>query len=265
MANVMLGSGFQTDLVLLNPDSTEARGFVAIFDQAGQEIENQLYVIQPGSVFVWQPDAGGAVPRSTYARVRPTSSVVPAMAAVVRRDDGGLITMTSTPVAVEIERATVPVNTTPDLIRHGRRTSLELVVANASTHGASIRMILRDLEGREVGRVEQLILPESQAGFTLGSLFDRTKFAGSLTLFSDVPVAISARQATVNVLGDEILTELPVLPLTEDGPAGPAVFPFTDGAGASTQMFILSGAERPVETELRFFQRDGEAVEVLLR
>ena len=126
-------------------------------------------------------------------------------------------------------------------------------------------MILRDLDGVEVDRVEQLIVPESQAGFTLGSLFDRTTFAGSLTLVSDVPVGVSARQMTVNVLGDEILTELPVLPLTGGRPVGPAVFPFTDGDGASTQIFVVSGDGQSVDTDLRFFDRAGDPLEVLLR
>ncbi len=265
VANVMYGGGFQTDIVLMNPESEPARGFVALFDHAGKELEHQLYVVEPGAALVWQPPTTGLVPRSGYVRVRPTSSMQPAMATIVRREDAGLITMTSSPVAVDVERGSLPVNTMPDLIRHGRRTSLDLVIANPGAHGAAIRMILRDLEGREVGRAEQLILPESQSDFTLASLFDRARFAGSLTLVSDVPVAVSARQVTVNVVGDEILTELPVMALTGGQPVGPAVFPFTDGDGASTQMFLLSSDGEAVETELQFFAAGGQSLEVLLR
>ncbi len=265
LANAVLGGGYETDVVLLNAASESARGFVAVFDQRGREIDNRLYVIEPESAFVWQPPHGGLVPRAVYIRIRPTGSVQPALAAIVRRSDDGLITMTSTAISTEVERASIAVNTMPDLIRHGRQTSLQIVIVNPSAHGASIRMILRDLDGVEVDRVEQLIVPESQAGFTLGSLFDRTTFAGSLTLVSDVPVGVSARQMTVNVLGDEILTELPVLPLTGGRPVGPAVFPFTDGDGASTQIFVVSGDGQSVDTDLRFFDRAGDPLEVLLR
>lgn len=150
----------------------------------------------------------------------------------------------------------------PDLIRHGRGTTFTLVVANYNTHGASVRMILKDLEGEEVDRSEQLLLPGSQRSFTLGDLFDRTRFAGSVTLVSNIGVGISARQSIVNVRGDEILTEVPVL--TDDA-EGTLLFPYMDGNGLSTQLSILTRPREPVDSTIGFFQPDGDPLAVILR
>ena len=193
---------------------------------------------------------------------RPDSGPVPAIASLTRRADDGLITMTGSKAAPNLLRGKVPVNTMPDLIRHGRGTTFTLAVTNYNTHGASVRMILKDLEGEEIDRSEQLLLPGSQRSFTLGDLFDRTKFAGSVTLVSDIGVGISARQSIVNLRGEEILTELPVL--ADDG-EGALLFPYMDGNGLSTQLSILTRPTERVDSTISFFEPDGEPLEVILR
>ena len=151
----------------------------------------------------------------------------------------------------------------PDLIRHGRRTQFHLVIANASDHGASVRLILRDLDGKEIDRVERLILAGAQNDFNLGDLFDRVQFAGSLSLGSDVPVAVTARQLTTNLRGDEILTEIPVLKDSTEDVA--RLFPYTDGSGDSTQVVVLAGPMALVDSSVDFLGLDGQPLDVILR
>lgn len=265
LPNVTLGGGYQVDVVLLNPGAEEARGVLSLFDDGGGERQSTPYTVAPDGIFVWQPDSANPIPRTGYAVARPDdpdSGLRPMIASLTRRADDGLVTMTGSDAPAELLRGHVPIDTMPDLIRHGRGTTLDVVVANPGTHGASVRMILRNLEGEEVDRSEQLVLPGSQRHFTLGDLFDRTKFAGSLTLVSDVGIGISARQRIINLRGDEILTDIPVL---ADDAEEPLLFPYMDGNGLSTQLSVLAHPGERVDSAIGFFRPDGEPLEVILR
>ena len=262
LSHVTVGGGYQTDIVLLHTGAEAVRGMLVMFDEFGKELQSQAYTLAPGAVSVWQPAAAGLIPRHQYIVVHPESGMAPVIASLVHRSDKGLITLTGAGTANVLKRAQVPVNTMPDLLRHGRRTAFHLVIANADRQGASVRFILRDLDGREVDRVEQLFLPGMQRDFTLGSLFDMTKFAGSITIISDVPVAVSARQITMNIRGDEILTGIPIL---QGLSQTPLMFPYVDGSGQSTQLYIVSDDETDIDSEIEFFKTNGEKLEVILR
>ena len=136
-----------------------------------------------------------------------------------------------------------------------------VTIANGNPQGASIRMVLRDTEGTQVARHEQLLPSGLQRTFYLSDIFDRSQFSGTLNLSIDMPVAISARQVTTSLRGDRILSELPIM----NDPRIGSVFPFIDGQGVSTQMFFSSEMEKTIETQVDFFDRDGEAMEVILR
>lgn len=262
LPNIAVGGGYQTDVLLLNPNPEATRGVITLLDERGKEIQSQAYSVAPGAVSVWQPSDAGLIPRLRYAVLRPVSGPTPVTASLVRRSDDGLVTMTGAGEANNLLRAQIPVNTIPDLIRHARRTTLHLVIANSDRQGASVRFILRDLDGQEIDRVEELFLPGMQRDFTLGSLFDRTKFAGSITIISDIAVAVSARQITTNVRGDEILTEIPALHGTT---RAPLVFPYVDGEGHSTQLYVVSDDETDMDSQIDFFKTDGNTLEVILR
>ena len=263
LPNITVGSGYRTDVVLLNPHDEPARGELSVRDDAGREIARERYALGPRTAVTWQPAADGLIPRTRYVVVHPSSAVSPSVAALVSRADEGLITMTAVEPVSGVLRARVPVNTLPGLVRHGRRTRFHLVIANPGEHGASVRLILRDLDGQEIDRAEQQLLPGAQADFTLGDLFDRVQFAGSLSVGSDVPVAITSRRVTTNLRGDEILTEIPVL--TDSSGAAVQLFPYVDGGGDSTQLLVLPGGQALAESALEFVGVDGRPLEVILR
>ena len=263
LPNVTIGGGYRTDVILLNPHDESVQGEVSVRDETGQEIERERYVLEPRSSFVWRPSGNGLIVRTRYVVVYPHSPDTPSVAALVSRWEEGLITMGAIEPVSSILQARVPVDTMPDLIRHGRRTQFHLVIANASDHGASVRLILRDLDGKEIDRVERLILAGAQTDFTLGELFDRVQFSGSLSLGSDVPVAVTARQLATNLRGDEILTEIPVL--TDGTREVTRLFPYTDGAGDSTQVVVLAGPMALVDSSIDFLHVDGRPLDVILR
>ena len=263
LPNVTVGGGYRTDVILLNPHEESVQGEVSLRDETGQEIERERYLLEPRSSFVWRPSGDGLIVRTRYVVVYPHSSSAPSVASLVSRWEEGLITMGAVEPVSSILRARVPVDTMPDLIRHGRRTQFHLVIANASDHGASVRLILRDLDGNEIDRVERLILAGAQNDFTLGDLFDRVQFAGSLSLGSDVPVAVTARQLTTNLRGDEILIEIPVL--TDSTEEVTRLFPYSDGSGDSTQVVVLAGPMALVDSSVDFLGLDGRPLDVILR
>jgi len=263
LPNVTIGGGYRTDVILLNPHDESVQGEVSVRDETGQEIERERYLLEPRSSFVWRPSGDGLIVRTRYVVVYPHSPSTPSVAALVSRWEEGLITMGAIEPVSSILQARVPVDTMPDLIRHGRRTQFHLVIANASDHGASVRLILRDLDGKEIDRVERLILAGAQTDFTLGDLFDRVQFSGSLSLGSDVPVAVTARQLTTNLRGDEILTEIPVL--TDSAEEVARLFPYTDGSGDSTQVVVLAGPMALVDSSIDFLGVDGRPLDVILR
>ena len=263
LPNLMAGGGYETDVVLLNTGDTSLRGVLSVRDRSGEEVEEQTYAVGPGSSFVYSLSDSGTVPRRRYAVARPDSSAPPVMTALIRRLDEGLITATTVESLATHTLARIAVDTMPNLIHHGLEKDLHFIVANANEQSATVRFILRDLDGREVDRYEQIVLPGHQRPFSMSRFFGRTQFAGSVLFFSDLPVGLSARLTTVNLRGDEILTELPVV-LGKDA-AGPVVYPFVDGEGHSTQIVISAPEESAVQSELSFFTPDGEVMEVIIR
>ena len=255
---MVLGGGYTSDVVLVNASDGDVRGEIILFDADGQEAWRADYTIAAGRHWLWELSEARPVARTYYAVV--SGNV--AAAAMVRRSDDGLITATSRAPASLVKLARVPVDTMADLVRHGRSSELALVIANPDTSGASVRFFLRDLDGREVDRVEQLMMPKTQVLFTLGSLFDRTSFAGTVAIASDVAVAVSARQITTNLRGDEILTELPVL--DADSSRSELVLPYVDGKGEATQWFVV-GRNTTAEVSVELKRLDGTPMTAILR
>ena len=258
--NVTLGGGHVSDIVLLNPGSVDAEGHIALLDETGAEVERTSYSVAPDQHWLWELDGDRPVTRSYYARLTPRPGAVSA-ASLVRRMDEGLITATSYAPTPLVKQARVHVDTRRDLIRHGRASELRLVVSNPGDAGASVRFILRNRDGEEVDRMEQLFLPHSQSELTLGQLFDRARYSGTIALVSDVPIAVSARQVTTNLRGDEILTELPVAYETTD--VSPVLL-YVDGQGQATQ-WLASGARSREAMALEIVDESGEPMKVILR
>ena len=76
-------------------------------------------------------------------------------------------------------------------------------------------------------------------------------------------MAVTARQLTTNLRGDEILTEIPVL--TDSAKEATQLFPYTDGAGDSTQVVVLAGPMALVDSSIDFLGVDGRPLDVILR
>ena len=83
---------------------------------------------------------------------------------------------------------------------------------------------------------------------------------------SDVPIAVSAAQRTINVRNETITATVPSMTRATGGDTVEAVvFPaYTDGPEQATQLFLLNRGDAERAT-FRFRGPDGEALSAILR
>jgi DNA-binding beta-propeller fold protein YncE len=263
LANITTGGGFHTEIIFLNVADEKASGVMSLMGSNGRQIKTDNYAIEPGGFLVWQAPTMTSMQQNSYLTIDPASIAVPAITAAVQLVDQKMLTMTTTESASALMQGQIPVNTIPDIIRHNRSTEIELMFANPGAYGASIRLIMRDPDGNEIARTERLLLPGTQEGYSLGQLFNQTKLIGTVAFLSDIAIGVSARQVTTNIRGEDILTELPVM--TPNESTDLLVFPYIDGGGTATQVFVAAGHEEKISTDLKFYDNGGKPLEVILR
>ena len=85
---------------------------------------------------------------------------------------------------------------------------MSIAIANASRTPATLRFTLFDTSGTEHGYYEQILPAHSQRRFTLAELFNREQFRGVVRLWSDVPIAVSAKRVTRTLRGESVESEI---------------------------------------------------------
>ena len=100
---------------------------------------------------------------------------------------------------------------------------------------------------------------------SLEDAFGETPLRGTLRMFSDVQVATVLQRQLVNVLGDTIVTDIPLQP-TPGTPASKVIFPFyANGEGASTEMLVVNTGRTDHEGSQRVRDASGEVRTTILR
>ncbi len=193
--------------------------------------------LKPGAVSHLKLRAESALPISGYAVIRAADgAVVPWAAGIVSiRNNGETISQTLQAAQPRTQLAWLPVDTLPDLIRHGQTPSrLRISVANPDPQRpALVRFTLFDVAGKEQGRYEQLVAPGLQRVWSLPDLFNVQQYRGSVRVWSDVPVAVSNRRETDSLGGMPVESELGILDVAtvEAGPQSVQLPDVLDGAG----------------------------------
>ena len=95
LPGLVTGGGYRNQIVLLNPDDEPMKGALVLFTEDGQEASSFNYALEPASAQVWTPPGGGIVPVGRYVAALPLSGNSPALAALVEREENGLITATT--------------------------------------------------------------------------------------------------------------------------------------------------------------------------
>ena len=263
------GGGYRSELVLINPDESVMEGELTVFDRDGRTVDatsdSVTYQLNPGEVFRWTLESPYGVPETTYGVIRPTVGSAPSATARVSLFKGTLLlSETEVPARVTTQSAWVPVDTLPSIIRHGD-SKMMLTFANPNRTPATVRLTLFDDLGREQGRWEQILPAFSQRERSLGELFNVRKHRGTVQLWTDVPLALSARRTTRSLRGEPVENELGYVDsarLTSEVLELSGIF---DGQGLATEIVLVNPLQEATKALLTFAGSEGQSKDIILR
>jgi DNA-binding beta-propeller fold protein YncE len=276
VAGLSAGGGYDTEIILVNPGSEKLSGHIGVFnDRTGQpvkwpqSVEGLSYEVQPGGEYHLKLHSASYLTEDAYAVVRSDQGAkLPWTAAVVGLwNDSLLLSQTAVSAHRPTQLAWFPVDTIPDLIRHGETPSeMNFAIANATTTPALLRFTLFDVDGNEHGRYEQILPIGSQREWSLADLFNVQSFRGTVRLWSDVPVAVSDKRLTITLRGESVENEMGYV----DGNAAKTqqtveLPTISDGAGIATEIVFINPTETEIKGQLQFDSSDGHPSEIVLR
>ncbi len=260
---IAVGSGFTTDLILVNRSDQKVTGQIKLTASDGTPLLAEVsgsaatelsYEISPQGAF--KAELNGVADVTTgYATITPAAgSSAPAGAAVFKyKIDNQMVTEAGVLQATPTTAARIFVDQ--------NRTRTGLAIANPGTLPATLTLTLTDYLGKQE--------PPSTIGLDAGTHFSKfvdeiftglnDGFTGVLDIRSDVPVASVTLRVTVNSRNEQILTTLPVLDLLKPPTAMAVVFPqIVIGVGFSTRFILLSGdSVTAANGTLGLFSEDG--------
>ena len=257
---VTTGAGQRIAYVLLNSSAEPAEGVLEI---DGQSIP---YTVPPAGAFVSET-GGDTRPLATgFGIVRATSGEAPSAFALVIAETREQ-RISSTYVVPSHQEGTLfwaPVDTYPGILRHGD-IDVELSLVNEGRVPATVYLELFDLDGNSTAKLERIVPLGRRVQLSLEDAFGETPLRGTLRVFSDVQVATVLQRRLVNVVGDTIVTDMPLQP-TPETPADKIIFPFyANGEGASTEMLVVNTGRTDHEGSLRVRDEDGDVRTTILR
>ena len=243
---VTTGAGQRIAYVLLNSSAEPAEGVLEI---DGQSIP---YTVPPAGAFVSE-SGGDTRPLATgFGIVRATAGAAPSAFALVMTETREQ-RISSTYVVPSHQEGTLfwaPVDTYPGILRHGD-IDVELSLVNEGRVPATVYLELFDLDGISTAKLERIVPLGRRVQLSLEDAFGETPLRGTLRVFSDVQVATVLQRKLVNVVGDTIVTDIPLQP-TPETPADKIIFPFyANGEGASTEMLVVNTGRTDHEGSLR--------------
>ena len=253
------GGGLRSELVLVNPTDDLMRGTVSLHasdglaSALGTESEIIDYLVAPHSSRVIESNGSGATPQQGYLRIAATDGGQPFAYIALERRYGGALAGATTLSSVVAGEVSFAIDLQPTLIRHGE-SDVQVIVVNTNTAEARLGIALND-EPIDT----HTIAPGRQYVASVRDLAGANA-RGRLTITSSAPVAVAARQKTLNVHSEYIDVGLPAL-------TGAAIVPLVrNGQGVSTEFRLANAGSRAISGTLRFVTATGEpAVATILR
>ncbi len=263
------GRNTTTEIVVVNPSDDPLIGRLSFFAFSGEPVtlggasEVPLEIPAHGT-HVWTTDGSGVSIEQGFAMVEAFSGH-PLASTIVSLTKGRTLISEHTTVGNSTQEAWFPVDTYPSVVRHGQ-TNFRLTLTNATEGTADVRLLVYDEDGNLLNRSYQILPAGRQVEFSHVDLTNRGKFRGSIRIASDIPIAVSADQRTLNVRNETIVATVPSLTRTSRGQTLDAVvFPvYADGPNQGTQLFLLNRGDTERVT-FRFHGPTGEALSALLR
>ena len=263
------GRNTTTEIVVVNPSDDPLIGRLSFFAFSGEPVtlggaSGVPLEIPAHGTHVWTTDGSGVSIEQGFAMVEAFSGH-PLASTIVSLTKGRTLISEHTTVGNSTQEAWFPVDTYPSVVRHGQ-TNFRLTLTNATEGTADVRLLVYDEDGNLLNRSYQILPAGRQVEFSHVDLTNRGKFRGSIRIASDIPIAVSADQRTLNVRNETIVATVPSLTRTSRGQTLDAVvFPvYADGPNQGTQLFLLNRGDTE-RVKFRFHGPTGEALSALLR
>ena len=257
---VTTGAGQRIAYVLLNTSDEAVEGTLEV------DAQSIPYSVPPSGAFVSET-GGDTRPLATgYGIVRATRGDAPTAFAVVMSEtrEQRISSIHLVPSHQEGTLFWAPVDTYPGILRHGD-IDVELSLVNEGRVPATVYLELFDLDGNSTARLVRIVPLGRRVQLSLEDAFGETPLRGSLRVFSDVRVVTALQRTLVNVVGDTIVTDIPLQPAPEM-PVDKVIFPFyANGEGASTEMLLVNAGRNAREGSLRVRDAGGEVQTTILR
>jgi hypothetical protein len=257
---VTTGAGQRVTYVLLNSTDQPMTGTL---DVDGQTI---TYSIVPGGAFVNESGEDTRPLATGSGIIRAAEGPAPTAYALsmTERRDRSLASAHIVPSHQEGTLFWGPVDTYPSLLRHGD-IEMTLDLANEGPVPATVYLELFDTDGVSSGRVEQIVPLGRRDELSLEDAFGRSPIRGTLRVFSDAPIVAALRRTVENVIGERIVTDIPLQPNPESA-IDSLIFPlFADGSGIATEMLMMNSGRTDRTGSLRVRGEAGEVLTMILR
>jgi hypothetical protein len=259
------GSGYATELILLNPASTPVSGslefsFPAATDRGtGSTFSYQLL---PGEAWTIRTLGARTDVQVGFASLIPTAGqAAPAGTAVLKQSFGTMLNFEAgVPAAHALRRGVIfGVNDT------AHRSVLAL--ANRGPGTASIQLQTYRTDGSVPVPPKTISLgPHQHLARFLDELIPELPddFEGKVILESTSPIFVITLRTLVNVSGAFLMTAMPVMDLDQTLSSTVSYFPqLVDGGNFSTEYLLLN--TDAATARLQFFNLDGQPLAVPLR
>ena len=269
---LLVGGGYRVEIAVLNPGETEVMGEIAFFDRDGGQLDLGNGIAAPvayqagtGESFVTTLESSHTLAVGAYAVLTPTVGSTPAALARLSLWQGErLVSETEIPARSRTQDAWMLVDTLPSILRHGD-PRMDVTFANPDRTPATVRLTLFDARGRESGRWEQILPAFAQRAYSLGDVFNTRRYRGSIRLWSDVPIGVSAKRVTRNLRGESVENEVGYVVPAELAEVPVEFSGIVDGEGLATEIVLLNPASTSAQAELEFRADGGEPRAAILR
>jgi len=258
------GSGYGTELILLNPASTAIRGTLQFsFAAATDRGTSSTFAYEIPASGVWRLKTQGARPdvQTGFASLTPASgNVVPEGTAILKRWTGtNLEFEAGVPAARALIRAEM------FAIRNATyRPAIAVANRGAST---DVRLTPYRSDGTAVAPATTIAFASSsQRAAFIDELIPElpADFEGTVTLDSTSPVYAITLRTLVNASGAFLMTTMPLVDPTQAGISQTTYFPqLVDGGNYTTEFLLLNASASTAR--LQFFNSDGQPLAVSFR
>ena len=258
------GSGYVTELILLNPAATPITGTVEFSASVATDRGTNTtfpYVIPPSGTWTLKTTGTRQDALTGFASITPAAgNVAPVATAIFKQFTGSNLNFEAGVPAVRAFTRAVMFGTRDAT----HRTALAIV--NRGTSTASVQLTALRSDGTTVAQKTISLASSGRSAAFLDELIPElpASFDGTVLVESATPVYAITLRTLVNTSGTFLVTTMPLVDLNQPSPSGTSYFPqLADGVNYTTEFLLLNATA--ASARLQFFNTAGQPLPVSVR